>query len=337
MFSELGLVPALAEAIAARGYDNATPVQAAVLEAKVQGRDLLVSSQTGSGKTLAFGSLIAQTLLEDPAPATGDGPEAARPARRVRRPGALIIAPTRELANQVRAELAWLFARTPLSVAAFTGGSDIRRDLKILHTGADLVVGTPGRLVDLLSRKALHLEEVKAVVVDEADEMLDMGFREDLETILAAATARTRTHMFSATLPQPILALAAVIRRTQPASMPAVWRSTGLTRIFATWAYLTAMVTGARRWSTCFATTPTSAPSCLAPPEKASPICTASWWARGFARWCCPGIARRPNAIAHSSPPRGRGADPGGHQCGRTRSGSARGGPGRARRSSTQW
>jgi ATP-dependent RNA helicase DeaD len=209
IFSELGLVPALAEAIAARGYETATPVQVAVLESKMQGRDLLVSSQTGSGKTLAFGSLIAQTLLEVAAPATEDSQGTAHPARRVRRPGALIIAPTRELANQVRSELAWLFARTPLSVAAFTGGSDIRRDLKILHAGADLVVGTPGRLVDLLSRKALHLEEVKVVVLDEADEMLDMGFREDLETILGAATARTRTHMFSATLPQPILALAA--------------------------------------------------------------------------------------------------------------------------------
>jgi ATP-dependent RNA helicase DeaD len=209
MFSELGLVPALAEAITARGYETATPVQVAVVESKMKGRDLLVSSQTGSGKTLAFGSLIAQTLLEVAAPATGDAQETAHPARRVRRPGALIIAPTRELANQVRAELAWLFARTPLNVAAFTGGSDIRRDLKILHAGADLVVGTPGRLVDLLSRKALHLEEVKVVVLDEADEMLDMGFREDLETILGAATARTRTHMFSATLPQPILALAA--------------------------------------------------------------------------------------------------------------------------------
>jgi len=207
MFSELGLVPALAEAIAARGYETATPVQAAVLQEKVQGRDLLVSSQTGSGKTLAFGSLIAQTLLE--APATGDAQASAPLPRRVRRTTALVVAPTRELANQVRGELAWLFARTPLAVAAFTGGSDIRRDLKILHAGADLVVGTPGRLVDLLSRKALHLEEVKVVVLDEADEMLDMGFREDLETILGAATARTRTHMFSATLPQPILALAA--------------------------------------------------------------------------------------------------------------------------------
>ena len=204
---QLGLVPALAEAIAERGYQGATPVQVAVLQAKMRGRDLLVSSQTGSGKTLAFGSLIAQTLLDGDA--TAEGHEAAGAAHRIRRPSALIIAPTRELANQVRSELAWLFARTPLIVAAFTGGSDIRRDLKSLHAGADLVVGTPGRLVDLLSRKALHLEEVKAVVVDEADEMLDMGFREDLETILGAATTRTRTHMFSATLPQPILGLAA--------------------------------------------------------------------------------------------------------------------------------
>jgi ATP-dependent RNA helicase DeaD len=207
-FSELGLVPALAEAIAARGYQTATPVQVAVLESKVQGRDLLVSSQTGSGKTLAFGSLIAQALLGDLATATGEE-EAASPARRGRRPSALVIAPTRELANQVQTELDWLFARTPLKAAAFTGGSDIRRDLKILHAGADLVVGTPGRLVDLLTRKALHLEEVKVVVLDEADEMLDMGFHEDLETILGAATARTRTHMFSATLPRPILSLAA--------------------------------------------------------------------------------------------------------------------------------
>jgi ATP-dependent RNA helicase DeaD len=207
-FSELSLVPALAEAIAARGYQTATPVQVAVLESKVQGRDLLVSSQTGSGKTLAFGSLIAQALLGDLVTATGEG-EAASPARRGRRPSALVIAPTRELANQVQTELDWLFARTPLNAAAFTGGSDIRRDLKILHAGADLVVGTPGRLVDLLTRKALHLEEVKVVVLDEADEMLDMGFHEDLETILGAATVRTRTHMFSATLPRPILSLAA--------------------------------------------------------------------------------------------------------------------------------
>jgi len=214
MFSELGLPPALGEAIAARGYEQAMPVQVAVMEESNRDRDLLVSSQTGSGKTLAFGALLARILLVDePAPAT-EGSDAkavkhARAQRKAKPTAGLVIAPTRELANQVCAELTWLFARAPVRVAAFTGGSDIRRDLKILHAGVDVVVGTPGRLVDLLTRGALQLEAVEAAVLDEADEMLDMGFREDLETLLAAATARKRTHMFSATLPRPILALAA--------------------------------------------------------------------------------------------------------------------------------
>ena len=213
-FSELGLPPALGEAIAVRGYEQAMPVQVAVMEESNRDSDLLVSSQTGSGKTLAFGALLARILLVDePAPSSEDGEakavKHARAQRKAKPTAGLVIAPTRELANQVCAELTWLFARAPVRVAAFTGGSDIRRDLKILHAGVDLVVGTPGRLVDLLTRGALQLEAVEAAVLDEADEMLDMGFREDLETLLAAATARKRTHMFSATLPRPILALAA--------------------------------------------------------------------------------------------------------------------------------
>ncbi|HEX7598164.1 MAG TPA: DEAD/DEAH box helicase, partial [Polyangia bacterium] len=204
-FSELNLHPALSQTIAARGYEEALPVQAAVLEEKYQGRDLLVSSQTGSGKTLAFGMLLAQSSL----PAAADAAAPASRGRAGQPPSGLIIAPTRELANQVRTELAWLFAKTHLRIAAFTGGSDIRRDLKLLHIGADLVVGTPGRLVDLCKRRSLTLEAVSTVVLDEADEMLDMGFQEDLEMLLGAATARTRTLMFSATLPQPILSMAA--------------------------------------------------------------------------------------------------------------------------------
>jgi ATP-dependent RNA helicase DeaD len=200
-FSELNLPPALAQAIAARGLIDALPVQAAVLESRYQGRDLLVSSQTGSGKTLAFGMLLAQSLLAESAPAArGQGGRLA---------AGLVIAPTRELANQVRTELAWLYAKTHLRIAAFTGGSDIQRDIKLLRTGADLVVGTPGRLVDLLKRECLRLDAVTTVVLDEADEMLDMGFQEDLETLLSAAGARTRTLMFSATLPANILAMAA--------------------------------------------------------------------------------------------------------------------------------
>src|SRR5664279_3006472 len=218
-FSELGLPPALLEAIAARGYEEAMPVQVAVLDEAHRDRDLLVSSQTGSGKTLAFGTLLARTLVPVPEPAKkveadGELPSASAPKKASahkpgRLPSGLVIAPTRELANQVRTELAWLFARAKIHVAAFTGGSDLRQDLKKLHSGVDIVVGTPGRLVDLLSRGALNLEAVQTAVLDEADEMLDMGFHEDLQTLLDAASARTRTHMFSATLPKPILSLAA--------------------------------------------------------------------------------------------------------------------------------
>jgi ATP-dependent RNA helicase DeaD len=218
-FTELGLPPALLEAIATRGYEEAMPVQVAVLDEAYRDRDLLVSSQTGSGKTLAFGTLLARTLVPVPEAAKvdveGESPSTSAPKKASahkaagRLPAGLVIAPTRELANQVRTELAWLFARAKVNVAAFTGGSDLRQDLKKLHAGVDIIVGTPGRLVDLLSRGALKLEAVQTAVLDEADEMLDMGFHEDLETILGAATTRTRTHMFSATLPKPILALAA--------------------------------------------------------------------------------------------------------------------------------
>lgn len=198
-FSSLPIPSPLADTIALRGYENATPVQVAVLEERCNDHDLLVSSQTGSGKTLAFGVLLARTLL---------APDDTPTDKRGRKPAGLVIAPTRELANQVRSELAWLLAKTRLQVLAFTGGSDIRRDMKLLSRGADIVVGTPGRLVDLLEREALALDAVQVAVLDEADEMLDMGFREDLETLLGAAAARKRTHMFSATLPRPILQLA---------------------------------------------------------------------------------------------------------------------------------
>jgi ATP-dependent RNA helicase DeaD len=206
-FSALEIPAPLAQAIAARGYERATAVQVAVAGAEHAGRDLLVSSETGSGKTLAFGLALAEGLLAE-GPARDH-----RPAG----PRALVVTPTRELATQVRNELQWLFARTSVRLGVFTGGTDVRGDLAQLRPGVDLVVGTPGRLVDLLGRRSLRLDAVRTVVLDEADEMLDMGFREDLETLLAARAAtveggredRTRTLMFSATLPEPILALAA--------------------------------------------------------------------------------------------------------------------------------
>jgi ATP-dependent RNA helicase DeaD len=224
-FSELNLLPALAKALAARGYETATGVQAAVLDPAVAGRDLLVSSQTGSGKTIAFGVIVAETLLgasrteagEAPAP-----PPAPMPAYGKSRgePGALVIVPTRELATQVRGELAWLLADTRLRLASFTGGTPVGGDLRTLERGVDVVIGTPGRLVDLLRRERLPLGGLKAVVLDEADEMLDLGFREDLETILKAAPAERRTLLLSATIPPEIRAMAKRFQRDAVAIDP---------------------------------------------------------------------------------------------------------------------
>src|SRR5687767_206839 len=189
--------PALAEALAARGYESPTPVQAAVLEPEAEGRDLIVSAQTGSGKTVAFGLTMAGQLLE---------PSGALPF--IREPLALVIAPTRELALQVSRELVWLYAKAGGRIATCVGGMDASKERRMLAQGAHVVVGTPGRLRDHLERGALDLAQLRAVVLDEADEMLDMGFREDLEEILDATPPARRTLLFSATMPKPIVALA---------------------------------------------------------------------------------------------------------------------------------
>ncbi|MBN8804086.1 MAG: DEAD/DEAH box helicase [Sphingopyxis terrae] len=190
------LSPVLADALAARGYEGLTPVQTHVVEAEAVGRDLLVSAQTGSGKTVAFGLAMAGELLED-----GRLPFAAAPL-------ALIIAPTRELALQVSRELSWLYAKAGARIATCVGGMDASRERRMLSQGVHIVVGTPGRLRDHLERGALDLESLRVAVLDEADEMLDMGFREDLEEILDATPETRRTLLFSATIPKPIAQLA---------------------------------------------------------------------------------------------------------------------------------
>lgn len=187
----------LARALAARGYAEPTPVQAAILAPETAGRDLLVSAQTGSGKTVAFGLAIAPELL-------GAAERLAPP----RHPLALVIAPTRELAQQVQGELAWLYAEAGGRVIACVGGTDPRAERRALELGAHVVVGTPGRLRDHLERDNLSLALLRAVVLDEADEMLDMGFREELEAILDVTPEARRTLLFSATIPQEIAELA---------------------------------------------------------------------------------------------------------------------------------
>lgn len=188
--------PALERALSERGYVEPTPVQAAVLEAE-SGRDLLVSAQTGSGKTVAFGLALAETLI-------GEADRIADNAAAL----ALVIAPTRELALQVSKELEWLYASAGARIATCVGGMDPRAERRVLDRGAAIVVGTPGRLKDHLERGALDLSELRAVVLDEADEMLDMGFAEDLTFLLDAAPAERRTLLFSATLAKDIVALA---------------------------------------------------------------------------------------------------------------------------------
>lgn len=187
---------ALGRALARRGFNELTAVQRAVIAAR-PGADLIVSAPTGSGKTIAFGLALAADLA---APAGGA-------------PRALVVTPTRELAQQVAGELTWLYAEAGARVACCVGGAEIRAERARLAAGAEVVVGSPGRLRDHLERGALDVGGVRAVVLDEADDMLHLGFRDDLEALLGAVGPARRTLMFSATLGPRIEALAAAYQR----------------------------------------------------------------------------------------------------------------------------
>nr|WP_245197252.1 DEAD/DEAH box helicase [Labrys sp. LIt4] len=189
--------PALRQALTDRNYEELTPVQSAVLADDAADRDLLVSAQTGSGKTVAYGVAIARGLLGDD-----------ERFEQADAPLALIIAPTRELAIQVERELLWLYQKAGGRVVSCVGGMDPRRERRQLADGAHIVVGTPGRLRDHIERKGIDLSALRAVVLDEADEMLDLGFREDLEFILKSTPDDRRTLLFSATMPKGIVAIA---------------------------------------------------------------------------------------------------------------------------------
>jgi ATP-dependent RNA helicase DeaD len=194
---DINVAAPLAQALESKGYEALTAVQTAVLADGVEGRDLLVSAQTGSGKTVAFGLAIAPEVLA--------GQDRLLFADK---PIALVVAPTRELALQVKREFEWLYAEAGAHLASCVGGMDYRTEKRALDRGAHIVVGTPGRLRDHIERRSLDLSAIQAVVLDEADEMLDLGFAEDLEFILGAAPEGRRTLMFSATVPKEIEKLA---------------------------------------------------------------------------------------------------------------------------------
>ena len=197
MLETSSIPSAIINAMQDKGYEKLTPVQEEVGKKEYAGSDLLVSAQTGSGKTIAFGIAIVDNLtVDNQAFKTPKSPEA------------LIIVPTRELALQVKNELSWLLASSDAKIVSCVGGMDIRTERRNLETKPNIVVGTPGRLKDHIERNYFNVSNIKTVVLDEADEMLDMGFREDLEAILESTPEDRQTLMFSATVPRGIANLA---------------------------------------------------------------------------------------------------------------------------------
>ena len=188
----VGLSPEVAQAIEDMGFEAATPIQEAAIPPMLEGKDIIGQAQTGTGKTAAFGIPLVEKLdVTD------------------RSVQALVLCPTRELALQTAGELMKLSRHRPgTRVTPVYGGQPIERQLRALEAGTQVVVGTPGRVMDHMNRGTLDISKIKLVVLDEADEMLDMGFRDDIETILSATPETRQTALFSATMPRPIYMLA---------------------------------------------------------------------------------------------------------------------------------
>jgi ATP-dependent RNA helicase DeaD len=187
-FADLDLRPELLQELTSLGYEEPTPIQREAIPPLLEGRDLLGQAATGTGKTAAFALPILQRL----------------PERRGKEPVALVLAPTRELAMQVSEALHRYGKALGARVLPVYGGTPIGRQLRELQRGVDVVVGTPGRVQDHITRGTLRLSSLQVVVLDEADEMLDMGFAEDIDAILSAAPPERQTVLFSATMPQQI-------------------------------------------------------------------------------------------------------------------------------------
>ncbi|HKP63039.1 MAG TPA: DEAD/DEAH box helicase [Polyangiales bacterium] len=195
-FSELGLSQPLLRALDAAGYQSPTPIQAQAIPHVLSGRDLFGCAQTGTGKTAAFALPIVDRLISAPAP---NG----RPKTRV-----LVLSPTRELAAQIGESFETYGRHTSLRYAVVFGGVSMQRQIQALARGVDVVVATPGRLLDLMKQRAISLADVQVLVLDEADRMLDMGFVNDVMRIASAVPKARQTLLFSATLPESIRSLA---------------------------------------------------------------------------------------------------------------------------------
>ena len=200
-FASLGLSASLVKAVAALGYEEPTPVQHATIPVMLSGADLLAQAATGTGKTAAFALPMIHRLAEE-----AETPAGRKTFRRV--PRGLVLVPTRELAMQV-SEAAHKYARgAGITVVPVYGGASMMQQIRSLERGADIVVGTPGRVLDHVRRQSLTLDGIRVLVLDEADEMLDMGFAEDLDEILTATSTERQTALFSATMPPRLKGIA---------------------------------------------------------------------------------------------------------------------------------
>ena len=212
-FAELGVAGPIVASLASAGITHPFPIQALTLPVALSGADIIGQAKTGTGKTLGFGIPLLQRVVgktedssvtsdpESTSDSVGDGKEP-------RLPQALVVVPTRELAKQVAADLVTTSVQPDIDIMTIYGGMDFDPQINRLKSGVDVVVGTPGRLLDLYGRKILKLHRVRTVVLDEADEMLDLGFLPDVEKIINAVPAHRQTMLFSATMPGAVITLA---------------------------------------------------------------------------------------------------------------------------------
>ncbi|SFM28355.1 DEAD/DEAH box helicase [Methanolobus profundi] len=189
-FEDLQLSSNIEKAIVDLGFEEPTPIQSKAIPFILEGRDVIGQAQTGTGKTAAFGIPALEMINA-----------------RSKKTQVLVLCPTRELANQVADEMGKLGKYTGANILPVYGGQSIERQIKALRRGVQIVIGTPGRVLDHIERKTLKLDSLEMVVLDEADEMLDMGFREDIESILSSVPEQRQTILFSATMPKPIMKL----------------------------------------------------------------------------------------------------------------------------------
>ena len=199
-FADFDVRTDIVEALASKGITTPFPIQALTLPVALRGRDIIGQAKTGTGKTLGFGIPLLQNTVAPGEPNPKN--------REIGRPQALVVLPTRELAVQVAKDLETASVKRPIRILTVYGGRAYEPQIEALEKGVDVVVGTPGRLIDLMRQKYLDLSQVRTAVLDEADEMLDLGFLEDIEKLLQAVPSNRQTMLFSATMPGPIMALA---------------------------------------------------------------------------------------------------------------------------------